>query len=471
MNSECDALVIGGGVSGLTAAAYLARAGKRVIVAEARNRLGGRCDSSVPLEGFTAPLTHTLYALDPRMVKELKLNLKFAVRDMALVGLRPDGKHIVLDRDRAARSIAVHSKADAKAWPRFRREFHSLAREMRGFWWEDGALTAARERFEPFRRLSAAAYLDTWFESDVLKTMLAFDATQGGLSAFEPGSALTLLWRASQEMCGVQGAVAALAGGPQTLAQALAEAAQAAGVEIRTGASVKRILVAGGALAGAELISGETIAARIVMSSLSRRRTLNEMLPTASAGFAAADALDRATPQTGTAKVSLALSALPVFGGVATPRTGRFILTDRMEVYAAAHSATRAGQLPDEIAIEFVIPTAADASFAPIGQQMVSALVRPVPVAMTDGMKTLLAEKVAAAIARHAQGMHVAASEVLTPQDIASTYGADDEKLNVLVGWSERLRTPIAGLLLCGEGAISGRAARIAAMMAVGTGK
>jgi phytoene dehydrogenase-like protein len=471
MNSDCDALVIGGGASGLTAAAYLARAGKRVIVAEARNRLGGRCDSSTPLDGFTAPLTHTLYALDPRLVKELKLNLKFAVRDMALVGLRPDGKHIVLDRDHAARSIAVHSKADAKAWPHYRRELYSLARQMRSFWWEDGSLSVTHERLEKFRRLSAVAYLDTWFESDVLKATLAFDATQGGLSPFEPGSALTLLWRASQEMCGMQGAVASLTGGPQTLVQALAEAAQAAGAEIRTGASVNRILVAGGAAAGAELASGETIAARIVMSSLSRRRTLNGFLPTATAGFAAAYAMDRAAPQTGTAKVSLALTALPVFGGVATPRTGRFILTDRMEVYAAAHAAARAGQLPDEIAIEFVIPTSADPSLAPIGQQMVCALVRPVPVAMTDEMKTQLLVKVAAALARHAQGMHVAASEVLTPQDIASTYAADDERPNVLASWNERLHTPIAGLMLCGEDAVSGRAARIAAMMAAGAGK
>ncbi|HEV2561887.1 MAG TPA: NAD(P)/FAD-dependent oxidoreductase [Rhizomicrobium sp.] len=463
--SDCDALVIGGGVSGLTAAAYLARAGLRVIVAEARNKLGGACESMSFGEGFHAPLTQTLYALDPRVVKDLKLNLKFAVRDMALTGLRADGKHIVLSRDGAARSIAVHSQADAKAWKRFRRELFSLARDMRALWWDEGTFSVSRERLEPFRRLSAAAWLDGWFESDALKATLAFDATENGLSPFEPGSALALLWRASQEMCGLQGAVAALAGGPPSLVQALLEAAK---VDIRTGANVSRILLANGAVAGVELASGETIAASIVISSASRRRTLNELLPTGAIGFARADSMDRANPKTGTAKVALALSALPMFAGV--PSTARFILAERLESYAAAYSAARAGRLPDELIMEAVTPTAADSSLAPIGQHLLIASVRPVPLAMNDEMKAQLTAKVIAAFARHVPGMHVVASEVLTPAEISSRYGAQDLKMNVaqmLANWDERLRTPISSLMLCGESAISGRAGRIAAAMAI----
>jgi len=463
--SDCDALVIGGGVSGLTAAAYLARAGLRVIVAEVRNKLGGACESIPFGESFHAPLTQTLYALDPRMVKELKLNLKFAVRDMALAGLRADGKHIVFSRDGAARSIAVHSQADAKAWKRFRRELFSLARDMRALWWEEGTLSVSHERLEPFRRLSAAAFLDSWFESDALKATLAFDATETGLSLFEPGSALPLLWRASQEMCGLQGAVAAFAGGPQSLVQALLEATK---VDIRTGASVSRILIAGGAVAGAELVSGETITAPIVISSAARRRTLNELLPTGAIGFARADSMDRALAQTGTAKVVLALSALPMFGGV--PTTGRFVLAERLESYAAAHSAARAGRLPDELILEATTPTAADSSLAPIGQHLLIASVRPVPLAMNDETKARLAVKVIAAFTRHVPGMHVVASEVLTPEEISSRYGAQDSKMNIaqtLASWDERLRTPISGLMLCGENVVCGRAGRIAAAMAI----
>jgi phytoene dehydrogenase-like protein len=328
-------------------------------------------------------------------------------------------------------------------------------------------LSVAHEKLEPFRRLSAAAYLDSWFESDALKATLAFDAAETGLSPFEPGSALALLWRAAQEMCGLQGAVAALAGGPQILVQALAQAAKAAGAELRTGASVSRILVAGGAVTGVELASGETASARIVISSAPRRKTLCELLPESAIGFAEREMLNRNVSQTGAARIALALSAFPKFGGVAVPPTGRFILADRMESYAAAHSAARAGRLPDELIIEFIAPTSADASLAPIGQHLLTALVRPVPLPMNDGMKTQLTEQVIAKLTHHAPGLHVVASEVLTPEEIIWRYGSVEEKTNVLANWGERLRTPVSGLILCSESAISGRAGRIAAAIAM----
>ena len=466
MTRGCDVVIIGAGANGLAAAAYLARAGCRVVVAEAQNKAGGLCRSIKLDETFTAPLAHTLYALDPRVLKELKLasrGLKFAARDMPLVGLRADGKHLVLTRDNhaTARSIAAHSQADAKAWKPFRRELFSLARAMRALWWEEGA--ARDPRIEPLIRMSAAAFLDSWFESDALKAALAFDATDGGLSLIEPGSALVLVWRAAQEMCGLQAAAATLARGPEILTETLAEAALAAGAEIRTGARVAKILVAEGAANGVELQSGERIPARFVLSSLTRRQTFRALLPEGDGGFAQ----DFASPRTGGAIVSLALKSFPEFAGSAVPRNGRFIVAERLETYISAHSAAAAGRLPDELTLEFTIPTIADTSLAPLGQHVVSVLVRPAPLSAD---KTQLESKVIAALNRAAPGFssQIAAREMLTQSDISARCGVEADATGIArlsANWRERLATSIRGLMILEEPvtAISGRAGRIAA--------
>ena len=193
------AIVIGGSVGGLVAAAYLARGGMRVTLLEARNLLGGEVENSRLADGFSAPLiAHTFYALDPRMVRELELHkhgLRFVERDMPLVALRPGGRHIVIAREPhvARTAIASHAPADADAYLRFRREAMAMARRLRPLWTgvlPDGAATpeaasqalklspAHSRELEALSRMSASAYLDRWFESDALKTALALDVAR-----------------------------------------------------------------------------------------------------------------------------------------------------------------------------------------------------------------------------------------------------------------------------------------------------
>ncbi len=480
-----EVIVIGAGIGGLAAAALLARAGRKVTVLEARNAPGGLCATAPLGEGFQAPSgAHTLYALDPELVKTLKLarrGLRFAIRDMALVGLRPEGRHVVLTRDihATARALALQSGRDAEAWPRLRREFERLARRLRPLWWQsEGAVARARAggALDALRNMGAAAWLDARFESEALKATLGADALSGGLSPLEPGSALTLLWRQSQEMCGLQGAVAMPVGGPGALAAALAEAARLAGADIRTGARVAAILADVGAVTGVALTSGEIIAGSHVLSGLSRRHTLCDLLPAAEAGFAAAAACERARPRIGTAQVVMALDRLPAFGGIATPAGARFVLADSLETCAAAHAAAQLGRLPDDPPIEFTLPTVADPSLAPLGQHVLSALIRPVPMAPSAGWAALapqLLARVQAALARHAPDLarHVTQAQVLTPEEFHTQYGHEDASssvMHILADWQTRIRTPLKGLLLCGAAAepvpsISGRAGRIAA--------
>ena len=140
MSAPPDAIVIGGGIGGLVAAAYLRQTGASVVLLEADETLGGACRKAA-----------MLYALDPRVVKELALTrrgLKFSQRDMALAALRQDGRHLVLGRDphEAARAVAAYSPADAAAYKHYHSEVFALARAMRPWWWDDTAAPRACSR-------------------------------------------------------------------------------------------------------------------------------------------------------------------------------------------------------------------------------------------------------------------------------------------------------------------------------------
>ena len=271
-----EVLVIGAGPSGLIAATYLTRAGAHVVLLEAEETPGGGCANRVAVENVVVPSGPQAFAaLDPRVVKELKLTrhgLKLAARDLPLVGLRSEGKPLVLPRDvhEARRSIALHSERDASRFADFRRGLYDFARAMRALWWEEGAPHGEKIETE-LRRLkvtTAGALLDAAFESEARKAAFAFDAMAGGMSPSDAGSSLLLAWRAAQEMCGLQGAAAIPQGGPAALVEALVAAAEAAGVEIRTGSRVERLDLEGDRVSGAVLAGGETLPARYVLSSL-----------------------------------------------------------------------------------------------------------------------------------------------------------------------------------------------------------
>ena len=480
-----DAIVIGGGISGLVAAAYLARAAKQVTLLEAQDRLGGLAALTPFGDGFSASLgAQTLYALDPRVVTELKLarhGLKFSARNMALVGLDGNGKHIVVQRDvhLTAANIAVHSANDARAWPQFRREVFELSRALRPLWFGETLpiKSSVQQRTLHLAKTGAMAWLDSWFECDTLKAALCFDATGGGLSPIEPGSALTLAWRAAQEVSGMQGAVATVVGG--SLIDSLAAVVRAAGVTIETGARVAALLSDGETVTGVRLANGDTRMAPHVVSSLSRSEVLQRMMPPLAGGIAQTARYGSNAVATSQARLLLAFRDLPRFGGTAVSNDARFILADSAAALVNADLLARAGRLADEVPMEIVVPTVRDTSLAPNGQHIVSFLLRPVPAHPIEGwhsLKSRLTERAVQAFERVAPGsaVKIVAAKVFTPDNLnALAYEAPANVEHLLASYDTRIKSSFRGLSFCGADvepvpSVSGRAARLAAAMVTG---
>ncbi|MGN6149571.1 MAG: phytoene desaturase family protein [Rhizomicrobium sp.] len=479
--SSYDAIVIGGGVSGLVAAAYLAKARKRVVLLEERDRIGGRCAPVTSSDGFSInPAGPALHALDPRVVQDLGLSrrgLRFAGRELPLVSLRADGKHIVLSRNvhDAVASLLPHSGPDAAAWPRYRSKLFELARAMRPFWCEDDCTLpggAAGKEIDRIASTGAFPWLDTWFESEALKAALCYDATAGGLSLAEPGSALSLVWHASQEMSGLQGAVVIPMGGLQALVSTLAAIAKEAGCELRTNAGAASLILDENRIAGVSLSSGESCFAPLVFSTVGLSRTMSELLPPGIAGVARASAFDPIS-SLAEAHVVAKLNTRPQLG-TAHPAS-RFVVAERIETYISAELAARNGEIGDELPIELVIPTSADPSLASPDEHIVSVIVRPLPRSPAGGgwqaLRPVLAAKVVSALDRLIPNFSrdISHIEVLTPDDLAADAGATVSRL--LTTAADRIQTGVSGLFLCGVdaepvSAMSGRAARIAVALA-----
>lgn len=485
MNGDADIVIIGGGVNSLTAAAFLARAGKKVVLCEAGNRLGGAGTIASAEQFLTGG--HVLHAADPAVIAGLKLarhGLRFAMRDMALVGLRRGGKHIVLTRDHHAntRSIAMHSQRDAEAYPRMHRALFDLARAMRPLWWGEAPLDGIKlsdtqkNLLQTLERMSAAAWLDMHFESDALKATLAYDATEGDMSVLGAGSALIFVWRAAQEMCGLQGSSAAPVNGWQGYSDALAKAAEASGADLRTSARVHHVLLESGVVSGVELENGDRIAAPLVLSGATRRETICTLVPDAAAGLGETVRQTRNGVSTGKAQILFTLHHQPPLGDARLPKSARYIIAEHLETYASAHAAARGGVMPSDFAIEMMFPPVQKDRHAESEQIVAAVQIRPFPFGHDAGRhaRELLSRHVASSIDRVIPGFaqEVVHAAVILPDDVAQSEGieASVNSVRLLTSWEKRIQTPIPGLLLCSNdsepvGAMSGRVGRITAQM------
>jgi phytoene dehydrogenase-like protein len=332
-----DAIIIGGGHNGLTAAAYLAKAGRRVLVLERRHVLGGAAVTQEVFEGFKISVcSYVVSLLRPEIIDELDLR-RHGLEILPLDGTftpMPGGNYIwrTDDHEHTRREIARHSTRDAAVYDEYNDAMAEMARfvkpllgvvppdpfspdveslrELRAIHRRFQALSPRMQRlYVQLMTMSAADFLDQWFETDVLKATMSASGIIGTfLGARSPGTAYVLLHHYMGEIDGEFRSWGLARGGTGRISDAIAAAAQEHGVEIRVEAPVSRVLVRGDRAVGVRLEDGEEIHAAVVASSLDPRLTFTRLVEPGLLPAAFADDVRRFRFRGSSAKVNRLLS-------------------------------------------------------------------------------------------------------------------------------------------------------------------
>src|SRR5690349_6708485 len=342
MSARYDAVIVGGGHNGLVCAAYLARAGRRVLVLEKREVIGGAAVSEEIFPGFRfSVFSYVVSLLRPEIIRDLDLarhGLHILPLESTLTPL-PNGDYLAQwgDHDHNRHELARHSLRDAEAYDEFGKLMLQMARAIKPFLGMTppdpasfkladvlGLLrlrtefqSIGRERFHALHKLltmSSADYLEEWFETEALKATKSASGIIGTfLGPRSPGTAYVLLHHYMGEIDGVFRAWGFAKGGNGSVSAAIAAAARERGVEIRTNAAVERVLVDNGRARGVVLAGGEEIAAKVVVSSADPRRTFMDLVGAQHLPGDFSAAIQRFKFRGSSGKVNLALAELPNF--------------------------------------------------------------------------------------------------------------------------------------------------------------
>jgi phytoene dehydrogenase-like protein len=520
-----DAIVVGGGHNGLTAAAYLARAGLSTLVLERREIVGGCCVTEEIAPGCLASTTSYIASmLRPEVISELNLaehGLRMIPCDPAIQVPFPDGQVLPwwVDRERAKAEFAKISPKDAARFVKVDDQLKKLARYLQPFFmepppeldtssvggWSDlfrvgkrfrGISSSEIAQLISFLTGSLGEFLDHNYESEKLKTLFLANNVYGKHGGpYQPGTAIGLLFHllsgGEQELQGFSGHVM---GGMGAIAQALADAGKKLGVEIRNSAPVAQIEVRSGRTCSVVLEDGTEIRGRMILSNADPKRTFLKMVAARELPEDFLFAVRGIKMDGPCAKVNLVLSEEPWFTGTspqATPLERTFYtLVPSLEFAERCYDIAKFGEIPEELWVDCVVSSNADRSLAPPGKHILTCFVQYVPYKLResdwDKKRELLGDRVVKKIAEYAPNVPnaIVARQVLTPLDLERTYGLTEGNIfhgdlrleqlffmRPVAGWAQ-YRTPIRGLYLCGAGAhpgggVTGAPGRNAALQAL----
>jgi phytoene dehydrogenase-like protein len=522
-DTKYGAIVIGGGHNGLTSAAYLARAGRKVLVLERRHVLGGAAVTEEIFPGFRFSVcSYVVSLLRPEIIRDLDLprhGLEILPLDGTFTPM-PNGDYLwrVNDHARTRREIARHSLLDAEAYDEYGKAMVDMARFVKpilDMTPPDPASLNPRDLMKllflgrRFRGLSdvdrysqvqlmtmsAVDFLDQWFETDVLKATMSASGIIGTfLGVRSPGTAYVLLHHYMGEIDGAFRSWGFARGGTGAISNAIASAAREAGVEIRTQAAVAKIRVKSGRTTGVVLANGDELDADVVLSSVDPNLTFLEFVGEQDLPSEFVEEIRRYKYRGSSAKVNLALDALPNFSslpGEGPHLRGALSISPSVDYMERAYDQAKYGEFSERPYIDMVIPTLTDPSIAPPGKHILSCFVQYAPYRLASGSwderRDAFGDTVIDTIAEYAPNIRdiILHRQVLTPLDLEREFGLTEGNIfqgeltleqlffaRPVPGWAQ-YATPIKGLWMCGSathpgGGIMGAPGRNAALRILG---
>jgi phytoene dehydrogenase-like protein len=515
-----DAVVIGGGHNGLVAAAYLARAGLKVVVLERRHVLGGAAVTEEVFPGFRFSVaSYVVSLLRPEIVRDLELpkhGLEILPLDGTFTPLDDDYLWRVNDHGRTVRELRRWSPSDAEAYEDYSRLMVEMARFVKpilsmtppdpGRFHPREWLPVARlgrefknlpneqqAVFIQLMTMSAADFLDQWFETDPLKATMSASGIIGTFQGIRsPGTAYVLLHHYMGEIDGVLRAWGIPRGGTGAVSNSIAGAARSLGVETRTEAAVERLLARDDEVTGVVLDSGEEVTARVTLSSLDPHQTFDRLTPAGHLDASFLGEVARYRYRGSSGKVNLALDGLPEFTclpGRGEHLRGAISFSPSVDYMERAYDDAKYGRFSRRPYIDAIIPTLVDPAMAPPGKHVMSCFVQYAPYHLADGQvwddahRQAFRDTVVDTLAERAPNIRdlIVGEQVLSPLDIEQRIGLSEGNIfqgelsleqlffnRPVPGWA-RYRTPVHGLWMCGSaahpgGGLMGAPGRIAAL-------
>ena len=498
MTTNYDIIIIGGGHNGLVTAAYLAKAGYKVLVLEQRDVLGGAAATEEIWPGFRVDTgAHDVGLFQETIIKELFLEmqgLEFRQSPVAVFAPQPDGRSLTIWRDETKNKVEIahFSQRDAERYPAFVAQVNGAAQILQnlmlqkppdlmalGFgdagWGKIGwqLKQLGDQEMMTFMRilpLAAQEYLDDWFESDALKGVLGADGITGNqLGPRGAGTTLMMLYQHSNGFMNGR----YILGGIGKLSDALAEMAGHERAEIRVGTAVSQIQVDDeGQVVGVILADNTELKARVIISNADPRRTFFGLVGPQKLEPRFMRAVRNIIYRGCTAKVNLALTGLPQFNGQIDEAqlTGRIRIAPSLDYLEHAYDDAKYGRVSTNPYLDITIPTLTDPTLAPAGHHILSITMQYAPYQLRDKHwdeeRERLGDLIMHTLSQYAPNLPslIANRHILTPLDWEQQYGLTEgsihhgqmglEQLLVMrpvAGWGQ-YATPIKNLYLCGAG-------------------